>query len=165
MNRQQLIEDNMNLVYFIISREYPSYMKDEDVIQSGMLGLCRAAERFDGEKGTFSTLAGKCIRNEICMEFRRRKKDKGNLSLDYEVTDDEEGSVLFGDLIKGKSDVDYVDVDPIMNELNNREKEVLTLLMNGLSPTEITEMYGWSRHRTNSIIRKIKLVWRNCYED
>lgn len=163
MNRQQLIEDNMNLVYFIISREYPTYIKDEDVVQSGMLGLCKAAERFDGEKGTFSTLAGKCIRNEICMEFRRRKKDKGNLSLDYEVTDAEEGSVLFGDLIVGENDINYVDIQPFYNQLNNREKEVFNLLYEGLEQDEISSRLGMSQTTVNTYIRRLRMLWGNFY--
>ena len=73
MNKNELIEKNMNLVYFVISKYYPTFIHDEDIVQSGMLGLCKAADKWDESKSKFSTYAGRCIRNEINQEFIRRK--------------------------------------------------------------------------------------------
>ena len=70
MTKQQLIEDNLNLVYALISREYPTYLHDEDIIQTGMLGLCKAADKWDEKRGTFSNFAWCCIRHEIIKEFK-----------------------------------------------------------------------------------------------
>ena len=90
----------MNLVYHIISRQYPTFIHDEDVIQSGMLGLCKAAESFDPKKGLFSTYAGRCIRNEINQEFIKRKPFSQTVSLDTKIS--EEGTlqdVLVGEIL------------------------------------------------------------------
>lgn len=163
MNRQQLIEDNINLVYFVVNKYYPTFQTDEDVIQSGMLGLCKAADSWDEDKSLFSTYASKCIRSEICMEFRRRKKHGGLLSLDYEVKDGEGDNVSFSSVIKGEVDINFVDVDPIVNRLTAVEKDVFNLLLSGMSPSDISESYGWSNQKTNQIVRKIRLLWRNLY--
>lgn len=154
----------MNLVHFIIKTYYPTFSADEDIIQAGMVGLCQAANTWNEDGSTFSTYASRCIRNSICKEFVARKKHHGLLSLDYEVTTDD-GGVPFGDLIEGDKDIDFIDIDPVMKKLTPTEREVLTLLADGLSPSEITEKFGWSRERTNFIMRKIRLVWRNYNGD
>ena len=78
MTKQQLIEDNMGLVYSLILREYPTYIQDEDIIQCGMLGLCQAADKFDESKGfKFAGFAWFCIRNEIIRELNKRSKHQG----------------------------------------------------------------------------------------
>ena len=118
MNRQQLIEDNMNLVYFIISREYPTYLQDEDIIQSGMLGLCKAANSWE-ERGLFSTYAGRCIRNEIRQEFVRRKPHSKLVSLEANVNDES----TLGDLIVGEEDVVYLDDEQFYSQLTKEELE------------------------------------------
>lgn len=160
MNNPNLVEDNMNLVYFLINKYYPTFNYDEDIIQCGMVGLCKAADTWDESNCTFSTYASKCILNEINMEFRRRRKNKTQLSLDYKVQT-EDGAVEFGDLIVGKDDVDFVDIESIINKLTPREREVFSLLRNGASPSDITRTFGWSRQRTSKILRKIRLLWRN----
>lgn len=67
---REFIEQNMNLVYYIIHKYYPAFSKDEDVIQSGMLGLCKASLHYDERKGKFSTYAGATIKNEIVNELK-----------------------------------------------------------------------------------------------
>ena len=164
MNRQQLIEDNLNLVYYIVSHEYPTYLRDEDIIQSGMLGLCKAANAWK-ETGLFQSYAGRCIRNEICNEFIRRKKYKGDLSLDFPSRDDDSASVSFGDLIVGENDINYVDIQPFYKQLNNREKEIFNLLYEGLEQDEISNRLGISQTTMNTYIRRLRLLWRNFYGD
>lgn len=160
MTKQELIEDNINLVHFLIGKHYPTFSNDEDIIQSGMVGLCRAANTWDESKSKFSTYACQCILNEIKDEFRSRKKHHGNLSLDYEVNSDE-GTVTFGDLIEGDLDIDFVDTEPVMDKLSPVEQDVFSLLTAGVSPNDIGKRYGLSKQRMNNIMRKIRLVWRN----
>ena len=42
-DRKKFIEENVNLVYVIVREYYPTFIFDEDVIQCGMVGLCKAA--------------------------------------------------------------------------------------------------------------------------
>ena len=72
-HQNNLVEDNLNLVYYIVSHNFPTYLKDEDVIQAGMEGLCKAAKTYNSDKGKFSTFAGVCIRRHIYKELNRRK--------------------------------------------------------------------------------------------
>ena len=83
--------------------------------------------------------------------------------MDYEVTDAEEGSVLFGDLIVGENDINYVDIQPFYNQLNNREKEVFNLLYEGLEQDEISSRLGMSQTTVNTYIRRLRMLWGNFY--
>lgn len=158
--KNQLIEDNMNLVYYLIHKYYPTYANDEDIVQAGMLGLCKAADSFDESKSTFSTYASRCILNSIRMEFRSRKKHYGVLSLDYKVTDDEGSEVSFGDLCVGEEDVEFIDTSKFNNQLTPKETELLDLLQQGLTSREIAKKLNCCPHTVANRKRRILGKWR-----
>lgn len=81
MNDKQFIEDNVKLVYYLIQKYYPTYAYDEDIIQCGMIGLCKAAKAWQ-QKGKFSSYAKKCIFNEIKNELKYRQKHSAVISLE-----------------------------------------------------------------------------------
>lgn len=81
-DKQQFIEENMNLVYFLIQKYYPTFIHDEDIIQCGMMGLCEAAERFDKNKAKFSYYAKNRILGAIKDELRYRNKFSKDISLE-----------------------------------------------------------------------------------
>ena len=156
MTKQKLIEDNMNLVYSLVSKEYPTYIHDEDIIQCGMVGLCKAAEKWDESKSQFSTFAWRCIRNEICQEFKRRAKHQGILSLDYETNDEDGGRSTFGDCVVGDEDVLYVDTD--INSLTEKEMQVFELYQCDMSCGEIANKLDTSPQYVWKVMRKIRTL-------
>jgi RNA polymerase sigma factor (sigma-70 family) len=158
LKKQQLIEDNMGLVYHLVSKEYPTYLQDEDIIQCGMLGLCKAAEKWDESKSKFSTFALICIRSEIQMEFRKRAKHQGILSLDYELEDGEGGTFTFGDTIAGDEDVSYIDIGIDLNRLNEKERKIAELLLTGTSQLDIATQLGVSTATVCRTVRKIRIM-------
>lgn len=155
MTKQKLIEDNMNLVYSYVSKYYPTYLQDEDIIQCGMLGLCKAAEAWDETQSKFSTFAFKCIGNEIRYEFRKRAKHYGVLSLDYEV-DTEDGRVPVSAIIPGEEDVCYFDIGIDVNKLKPKEKRVLELLQGNMNYADIGRELGITKQAVWSIARKLR---------
>lgn len=148
----------MKLVYSFVSKQYPTYIHDEDIIQCGMVGLCKAAERWDESKSQFSTFAWMCIKNEILLEFRRRAKHQGVLSLDYEVDNGEGGTCSFGDIIAGDEDVPYYDVDINPGGLNQKERCIAGLLHTDRSQADIAREVGCSRPYVWKTIRKIRAL-------
>lgn len=156
LTKQMLIEDNMNLVYSLISKEYPTYVYDEDIVQCGMLGLCKAAEKWDESKSQFSTFAWYCIRNEIIKEFKERSKHNGVLSLDYEMNDDEGGRSTFGDCVIGEEDVLYIDVN--VDSITERERQVFDLYQTGLSQVEVATKLGVTKQYVWKVMRKIRAL-------
>lgn len=158
MMKQELIENNMKLVYHIVSRYYPTYINDEDIIQTGMLGLCKAAERWDEQKGEFSTWACNCVRNEIVDEFRRRKKHQGILSLDYEVDCGDGEKTTFGDFCVGDEDVQYASIEYATDQLTPRENEIIALKRRGMNTVEIGKKLGVSKQYVWWVVRKLKTL-------
>ena len=153
----------MNLVYFIIRKFYPNLIRDEDIVQCGMLGLCKAAETWDENKSKFSNYAGCCIGYEIDKELKRRKRQINTISLDYPVKDKDGTVDSLGDFVKGDNDVDYVNVQPFYDILNPREHEVFSLLHSGLTPKEVAKQLGVSHQLVYSYMRRLKLLWRKHY--
>ena len=146
----------MNLVYSLVSKEYPTYLKDEDIIQCGMLGLCKAAEKWEDGKTQFSTFAWRCIRNEIVNEFRRRAKHQGVLSLDYEMTDEDGGKSTFGDCVVGDDDIVYVDDE--VKSITDRERQVLELYKTFQNHAEVAAKLGVSKQYVWKTMRKIRAL-------
>lgn len=158
MTSQQLVEDNMNLVYGLVSKEYPTYIHDEDIIQTGMVGLCQAAETWDESRGKFSTFAYICIRNAICKEFRNRSKHQGVWSLDYTVTNENGEVSSFGDCVVGDEDVGYIDTEFNRSRLREKELAICELLMDGVEPLEISERLSVSLQYVNATRRKMRIL-------
>jgi DNA-directed RNA polymerase specialized sigma subunit len=146
----------MKLVYSFIAREYPTYMGDEDLIQTGMVGLCQAAETWDENRGKFSSFAYICIRNAICKEFRSRNKHQGVWSLDYVITNENGEVGSFGDCVVGDEDVGYVDTVVNIDKLNEKERKVYELLLDGVEPLEISKQLGISHQYVYATRRKMR---------
>lgn len=71
--RDILIEHNLRLVAYIVNKNYPDSNEQDDLISIGTIGLIRAAETFDYQKGNFfSTYASKCIDNAITHLWKHR---------------------------------------------------------------------------------------------
>lgn len=66
--QSKLVEENQKLVFAMANRQIKKHVGDDvkDYIGAGMIGLTKAAIRFDKTKGfKFSTFACRCIINEI----------------------------------------------------------------------------------------------------
>ena len=163
MNVQKLIEDNLNLVYFVIHKHYPTFCQDEDIIQTGMVGLCDAANTWNEEKSSFSTYAVICIRNAINLEFRNRKKHNGVLSLDHEYSDSEEDTGTLADFIVGDEDVCFTDTEQIRKVLSPNLREIFDLRKDGWTDIEIAKKLGVSRSTVHKKVKEIRQIWRKIY--
>lgn len=161
MNRQQLIEDNMNLVYFLVNKYYPTFNMDEDIIQCGMEGLCKAANTWEEGKSEFSTYASKCVLHEIYKEFQRRCRHKDVMSLGYPIaTSDKDCATTAGDLIVGEEDVDYVDYESFYEQLKPKEKLIVDYRRMGLTNEEIANKLGCHENSVSRKVRELRYLWR-----
>lgn len=70
--RDKLIVHNLRLVAYIVKKNYPDAKDPDDLVSIGTIGLIRAAETFDYQKGNqFSNYASKCIDNAITHLWKR----------------------------------------------------------------------------------------------
>lgn len=73
--RKKLVESNLRLVVYIAKKQKDSSIPLEDLIQEGNLGLLRAIDKFDWQKGfRFSTYATWWIKQAISQYVLKRKK-------------------------------------------------------------------------------------------
>lgn len=157
MNRDDLVLDNINLIYFVIQK-MGLLDKKEIYYDSGIIALVRAAQEFDESKGyNFSTFATTAIYNEICKDIKASKTDKrkanyNTLSLDMEIGEEEDATLL--DLIPSNVDVEKEVIRKIQREevykaiqtLTNKEKQILKYYVEGnLNQGEIARILGNSQ--------------------
>lgn len=152
-----MIEENMNLVYFVLNKYYSQTPKDEDMVQCGMLGLVKAANYWDESKGAFSTYAVKCIRNEISREVTDRMKHVGVLSLEQECPYDDE--LVLMDSLGVEDDISLLE-NPLYDSLTDEEQFIVRYIERGYTPAEVADVLHFPLSRIYKRLRSIKLKWR-----
>lgn len=167
-SKQQLMEDNVKLVQFLISKYYPHWVGDEDLLQVGMVGLCKAANYWDDNKETmFTTYASKVILNEVKDEFRTRIKEKEiqTYSLGTTLYDDE--NMTLEDVLADEQCLEYantsVEFNEFLDSLNDRERQIVKLRLRGLLQGDIADILGVSPQAVSLQLIKIKNKWRMQY--
>ncbi len=169
--RQELIEHNLRLVSHIIKKYWSNYDEQEDLISIGTIGLIKAVDSFDAEKGTrFATYGARCIENEILMFFRSKKKDANVVSVNEPIDVDSEGNPLtLIDVIYSddtiSDDIDLKNKTARLYELidamdNERDREIIIRrygLYNTkeLTQREIAAEMGISRSYVSRIEKRV----------
>lgn len=134
--REKLIIHNLRLVAYIVNKNYPEAKDPDDLVSIGTIGLIRAVETFDFQKGNqFSTYASKCIDNQIKMHFRKIKHQQTEVYINDPIESDSEGNALtladiFSSNINVEKDAEHkINSEKlykfIKEELNNREREII----------------------------------------
>lgn len=81
--QKELVNQHRKLVYHIARKFNVPFYEYDDIISEGMVGLIKAAITYDEKQNNaFSTYASTCIRNEICLYLRKKKKIRMETSLD-----------------------------------------------------------------------------------
>src|SRR5215216_1436045 len=123
--RQRLIEKNLRLVISVAKRYRGMGLPFEDLIQEGNLGLMKAVERFDPERGyRFSTYATWWIRQAV----QRAVADKGRT---IRVP---------------------VHMSEKIRKVSRAHNELSTELEREPSEEEVAERLGWTAREVNAVI-------------
>lgn len=141
MAREILIKHNLRLVAHIV-KKYSGAGEIDDLISVGTIGLIKAIETFNMEKGTsLATFSAKCIENEILMMLRSNKKFSKNVSLQEAVGTDKEGNELtLMDLLSEKEDGVFRQVE--MSLLSDKFLKVLKKVLTKREYIIIVYRYG-----------------------
>ena len=125
--RNILVEHNLRLVAHITKKFESSNEEVDDLISIGTMGLIKAINTFNPDKGTrLATYAARCIENEILMHLRSRKKYRGEVSLYDPIGVDKEGNeITLSDVLGTDRDLvietveKWYDRDKIRNTLRS----------------------------------------------
>lgn len=160
--KEQIILLNYGIV-FSVMQKLSIPVSDEDMFQTGIIGLLKAINTFDFSKGyQFSTYAFPVVRNEILMEFRKIKKSvNASFSLDDNVDIGDGESVSYAEMIADRKDYEENTVNSmlaqqIFEELSPREQRIFIMFfVEGKTQREISEALGITQSYISRIIKGI----------
>ena len=160
----------MRLVSHIVRKYYSSDQFPDDLLSIGSLGLIKAVDTFDPDKGTkFATYGARCIQNEILMFFRSQKKTNMEISLNDTIDVDRDGNPLtYLDIISVPERIaEQIDMEIHIEKirklvdtvLDGREREIIVLRYGlcGYSPLtqrEVAKHLGISRSYVSRIEKR-----------
>ena len=178
--RNKLIEHNLRLIAHIIKKYRSDSFEQEDLISIGTIGLIKAVQTFDVDKGvTLSTYAARCIENEILMYFRSIKKNGAEMYMDDPIDTDKDGNTIrLLDIIYSEEDT-IEDVAQkiesekligfVQNELSEREQKIIILRygLNNRKPLtqrEVASAINISRSYVSRIEKRALIKLRRLFE-
>lgn len=178
--RNLLVEYNMRLVAHIV-KKYTGFERDtDDLISIGTIGLIKAINTFDLEKGNrLVTYAARCIENELLMMLRQERKSIRECSLYESLGTDREGNEIhFLDIIESgepeilkqmeqNEDIRHL-YQSLHNSLDKREYQVITLryglfLHAPLTQREVADQLNISRSYVSRIEKKALSKLQNAF--
>lgn len=178
--KEILVERNLRLVAHIV-KKYQNVEEDlDDLISIGCVGLIKAIDSFDVNKGRLATYACRCIDNELLMMLRSRKKRSREVSMFESIGQDKEGNeIRLVDIIE-QQPFDIVEEmelrrniqklrENMKKSLTEREFEIIRMRygIDGCkeyTQSEIAEFFGISRSYVSRIEKKALLKLKNCFE-
>ena len=173
----RLIEHNMRLIAHIV-KKYSSTSEADDLISAGSIGLIKALNSYNLEKGaSLSTYASRCIENEILMLLRSNKKHIVVDSLDEALgSDTDDNDISLMDTIPEKDEDDVFfkvnnsmlmeTIDKIMKQKLSKREYFVVKYRYGLSGSpaytqrEVADMLDISRSYISRIEKKALSILR-----
>ena len=167
--QRQLAEENHNMIYSFAKKFQLNLDEYYGVLATG---LCKAALSYVDGEFQFSTFAYTCMLNAVknyqARKYAQRRilNEMDILSLDESIFnngDDQE--ITVGETIADKS----VDVQndceinglqqAFSGYLNNKEREILKYLFQGLTYKEIAEIIGGSMQNVGQYVQRMRRKW------
>jgi len=179
--RDKLIEHNLRLVAHIVKKYNMIDKETDDLISIGTIGLIKAIDTFDDEKGIrLATYASRCIDNELLMMLRSGKRLAKEVYLYDPIGSDREGNEInLLDIIE-EAEIDIVEnivleddikklYHMISKVLTDREREIICLRYGLSNHKEVTQReiagkLGISRSYVSRIEKKALKKLRECFE-
>lgn len=165
--KEQMILSNHGIV-FSVMKNLSIPLTDEDMFQTGIIGLLKAINTFDTSKGyQFSTYAFLIVRNELLTAFRKSKRSvMAAFSLDDNADIGNGESVPYAEMIADGKDyeenvVNSMLAQQIFESLGSREKHIFTMFfVESRTQSEISKALGISQSYVSRIISSIGKIKR-----
>lgn len=169
--REVLVQENMGLVKYEVYNKFRTYHDKEELISIGYVGLLKAVDSFDIEKGVcFSSYAVKVIDNDILM-FLNKEKIRSMASLDEEIQfSNYDTTMTLMDLVSDDYDMVedfcnnevYQTIKLLVDKLPEKKRRIMKLYYGfydrAYTQTEIAEIYSCSQ----SYIARVIYAMTEC---
>ena len=180
MTRNELIENNLRLVWYVVQNYFKADCDEgngDDLFQVGCIGLVKAADGFDANRGIqFSTYACKCIWNEI-MHYKRHNTFDLHVPPHYKPADSNDYKALSLDTAKNgdgkllnimideKADVEGeamvgVMLDRALSRLRPRAREIAEAYLSYPTIRAAADHCGVSYQRVQQCIADLRNSFR-----
>ena len=160
--QQKLVSDNYGLIYkYIIDNN----IDEEEYYDILCIGICKAAKAFNKNKGRFSTLAFRCMENEINSYKRKQIKqsvipESLIVSYDSTIKTIDGCDMRISDFIADDSfDITMFDNSSMIkfaDSLSKNEKIIVNLLLGDMNQTDIAKVIGCKKQNVGYHIKKIR---------
>lgn len=166
--KEQVILNNVGMVGLVLKSLNLNPL-DEDLFSIGLIGVVKAVNTFNPNKGVkFTAYATSVIRNEILMTFRKKRIIPA-FSLDEPYQLENGDLVNFSETIADNRRFEEeviadMQMKKVLSTLNDREKKIISLSMDGKTQREIAEACGISQSQVSRIIKSIYKKWRKQNE-
>lgn len=165
--KEQMILSNQGIV-FSVMKNLRIPLTDEDMFQTGTIGLLKAINTFDASRGySFSTYAFPIVKNELLMAFRKSKRSvMAAFSLDDDADIGNGESVPYAEMITDGKDyeenvVNSMLAQQIFESLGSREKHIFTMFfVESRTQSEISKALGISQSYVSRIISSMGKIKR-----
>lgn len=161
---EQTYNENEGLVIFACKTYYPTYIKDEDLLQEGRIGLWYACNTYDENGGsTFANYAINCIQTHMHQHLRNqalvtKRPAEPNKSLDETVKSHGENCNERYETVPG-ADLDWLDYNGLYLALSERQKTILKARLAGKECREIEKIVGVSHTTLSKELKTIRRLW------
>ncbi len=164
--QKKLAEENIRLAYYVASRSMVP-MENEEKVSLALLGLAKAAERYDPEcKVKFATFATVVMRNEILMGYRKERKHLGLIHFGDLVGPDD-GGICLEDMLPDKKQFTReleglldcrAAIENMDRALFGMEQKLFRELIRdpGRAQSDYAEKLGCSQSHVSRCLRKIR---------
>lgn len=162
--KEQVVLNNVGMVGIVLKSLNLNPL-DEDLFATGLVGVVKAVNTFNPDKGVkFTTYVTPIIQNEILMTFRKKRIIPA-FSLDEPCDSGNGESVDFSEMIADNRRFEEeviadIQAGEIILCLNEREKEIISLRMDGKKQKEIAKICVISQSYASRIIKSVYKKWR-----
>jgi len=174
INSDDLVLGNMRLVSHIAKKYQYMGLDLKDLTQEGFIGLCRAAELYDANKGKFSSYAYQWIKATIKRALSNKSR---TVRVPSHKTSDPDAQVHVQELqptyqgsinpeIENKYRQDAVkrEVGLFLDKLNNRQRAIVEMKFgiecDEMKTSEIAKKLGLTVQAVNSNIRNAMKIMK-----
>lgn len=157
-----LAERNVRWAIKIAKSFQNTGIEDEELACIAMLGLVKAAQKFDPKLGTeFTTFATPVIKNEILMSMR---KNKQNIYPDISLNAKENHIHEYGEFVPDQFNLEDCAlssglvnvVHEVIEKEKPRNKKIIRNYLNGINQTENARICGVSQPQVSRIIKRFR---------